>query len=65
MKDTTMEQIRTYTVADVLARLGDTNIQLVDIRDVRELADGTTIAEHFARRAGNDSLPVHQDQRVF
>ena len=35
-----MAQVTTYTVAEVVARLADPAVQLVDIRDVRELADG-------------------------
>ena len=38
--DEAMEQVKTYSVADVVARLDDPRLQLVDIRDVRELADG-------------------------
>jgi rhodanese-related sulfurtransferase len=30
-------EIRAYTVAEVLDRLGDPNLQLVDVRDIREL----------------------------
>ncbi len=48
--DQAMEEIRTYTVADVLPRLGDSNTQLVDIRDVRELADGTVVGAFHAPR---------------
>jgi len=35
--DEATAQITTYTVADVVARLGDPRLQLVDIRDPREL----------------------------
>jgi rhodanese-related sulfurtransferase len=35
--DEAMAQVKTYSVDDVLARLGDPQVQLVDIRDVREL----------------------------
>lgn len=45
-----MAQIRTYTVAEVLPRLGDAKTQLVDIRDVRELADGTVVGAFHAPR---------------
>ncbi len=48
--DQAMADIRTYTVADLLPRLGDANIQLVDIRDVRELADGTVVGAYHAPR---------------
>jgi hypothetical protein len=33
-----MAQVKTYTVPEVLARLHDPKVQIVDIRDVRELA---------------------------
>lgn len=45
-----MAEIRTYTVSEVLPRLGDPNTQLVDIRDVRELADGTVVGAFHAPR---------------
>jgi rhodanese-related sulfurtransferase len=35
--DEAMSQIKTYSVAEVTARLGHPDLQLVDIRDVREL----------------------------
>ena len=35
-----MAQVKTYTVGEVVARLGDPALQIVDIRDVRELNDG-------------------------
>ncbi|UFS55680.1 rhodanese-like domain-containing protein [Comamonadaceae bacterium M7527] len=38
-----MAQVTTYTVADVVARMGsDAGLQLVDIRDIRELTSGGT-----------------------
>ena len=39
--DEAMAQVRTYSVAQVRARLDDPATQIVDIRDIRELADGT------------------------
>lgn len=45
-----MQEIRTYTVAEVLPRLSDPKIQLVDIRDIRELADGTVVGAFHAPR---------------
>jgi rhodanese-related sulfurtransferase len=48
--DQAMAQIRTYTVAEVLPRLHDPAVQLVDIRDVRELADGTVLGAFHAPR---------------
>lgn len=48
--DEAMEEIRTYPVADVVARLDDPKTQLVDIRDVRELVDGTVVGAFYAPR---------------
>ncbi len=48
--DEAMEQITTYTVDEVRARLNDPDVQLVDIRDVRELADGTIVGAFHAPR---------------
>ena len=45
--DEAMEEIRTYTVADVVARLNDPSMQLIDIRDVRELSHGGTVPNAF------------------
>lgn len=36
-----MVVVKTYTVQEVLARLDDPAVQIVDVRDVRELAEGT------------------------
>jgi len=41
--DEASAQITTYTVEQVRARLGQTNLQLVDIRDVRELEREGTV----------------------
>lgn len=48
--DEAMEEIRTYPVASVVARLQDPTIQLVDIRDVRELVEGTIVHAYHAPR---------------
>ena len=36
-----MAEVKTYSVAEVQARLNDADVQVVDIRDIRELTDGT------------------------
>ncbi|APW41667.1 rhodanese-like domain-containing protein [Rhodoferax saidenbachensis] len=41
--DEATAQITTYSVAQVLQRLQDPKVQLVDIRDPRELQDGTAL----------------------
>ena len=48
--DEAMEEIRTYPVADVVARLNDPKTQIVDIRDIRELAEGTVVGAFHAPR---------------
>jgi rhodanese-related sulfurtransferase len=49
--DEAMAQVKTYSVPDVRARLGAPDLQLVDIRDVRELqAEGTVPGSYHAPR---------------
>ena len=48
--DEAMAQVTTYSVAQVLARQGDPKLQLIDIRDVRELKDGTVVGSVHAPR---------------
>ena len=48
--DEAMAQVTTYSVQGVRARLDDPNVQIVDIRDVRELADGTVVGAFHAPR---------------
>jgi rhodanese-related sulfurtransferase len=49
--DEAMAQVRTYSVAQVRERMGQPGLQLVDIRDVRELqAEGTVPGSYHAPR---------------
>jgi rhodanese-related sulfurtransferase len=49
--DEAMAQVRTYSVQEVRARTGDARLQIVDIRDVRELqAEGTVPGSYHAPR---------------
>ena len=48
--DDAMAQVKTYSVEDVKAKLGDARVQIIDIRDVRELADGTVLGAYHAPR---------------
>ena len=48
--DEAMAQVKTYSVDDVRAKLGDARVQIIDIRDVRELADGTVLGAYHAPR---------------
>ena len=48
--DQAMTEVKTYSVADVQARLADPKVQIVDIRDVRELSAGTVVGSFHAPR---------------
>ena len=48
--DEAMAQVTTYTVPAVQARMNDANVQIVDIRDIRELVDGTVVGAFHAPR---------------
>ena len=49
--DEAMEEVKTYTVEDVKARMSDPALQIVDIRDPRELErDGTVVGALLAPR---------------
>lgn len=49
--DEAMEEVKTYTVQDVQARMSDPALQIVDIRDPRELErDGTVVGALLAPR---------------
>jgi len=48
--DEAMAQVKTYSVGEVKARLNDPNVQIVDIRDVRELSAGTVTGSYHAPR---------------
>jgi rhodanese-related sulfurtransferase len=48
--DEAMAEVTTYSVGEVRARLGQPGVQIVDIRDVRELAGGTVAGAYHAPR---------------
>jgi rhodanese-related sulfurtransferase len=48
--DEAMAEVKTYSVAQVQQRLNDADVQIVDIRDVRELSDGTVVGAFHAPR---------------
>lgn len=48
--DEAMAQVTTYSVQDILARANDPTLQIVDIRDVRELNNGTVTQSVHAPR---------------
>ena len=48
--DQAMSEVKTYSVEDVRAKLGDASVQIIDIRDVRELVEGTVLGAYHAPR---------------
>jgi rhodanese-related sulfurtransferase len=48
--DEAMAQVKTYSVVEVQARLSDPAVQIVDIRDIRELTEGTVVGSFHAPR---------------
>ena len=48
--DEAMAEVRTYSVAQARARMHDAKVQIVDIRDVRELGPGTVVGSFHAPR---------------
>jgi rhodanese-related sulfurtransferase len=48
--DEAMAQVTTYSPAQVQVRLSDPAAQIVDIRDIRELAEGTVVGSFHAPR---------------
>ena len=48
--DEAMAQVKTYSVEEAKARLADPAVQVVDIRDVRELKAGTVVGSYHAPR---------------
>ncbi len=48
--DEAMAQVKTYSVEEARARMNDPKVQIVDIRDVRELTAGTVVGSFHAPR---------------
>ncbi len=48
--DEAMAQVKTYSVAEAKAKLHDPKVQIVDIRDIRELTPGTVVGSFHAPR---------------
>ena len=48
--DEAMAEVKTHTVPEVLAMLDDPKVHIVDIRDVRELKEGTVTGSTHAPR---------------
>lgn len=63
--DAATAQIKTYTVAEVQARLDDPNVQLVDVRDARELEREGIIPGAFHAPRGMIEFWVDPDSPYF
>lgn len=63
--DEAMAQVKTYSVADVRARLGQPGLQVVDIRDVRELQAEGTVPGSFHAPRGMLEFWVDPDSPYF
>jgi rhodanese-related sulfurtransferase len=48
--DEAMAQVNTYAVAEARSKLNDPKVQIVDIRDIRELNAGTVVGSFHAPR---------------
>jgi rhodanese-related sulfurtransferase len=48
--DEAMQEVKTYSIEEMRTRMSDSNVQIVDIRDVRELTNGTVVGSHHAPR---------------
>jgi rhodanese-related sulfurtransferase len=48
--DEAMAQVKTYSVQEVKAKLADPAVQIIEIRDVRELSAGTVVGSYHAPR---------------
>ncbi|MFT6591779.1 MAG: rhodanese-related sulfurtransferase [Rhodoferax sp.] len=48
--DEAMAQVKTYSVDEVVLLLSETQTQLIDIRDIRELTEGTMVGAFHAPR---------------
>ena len=63
--DEAMTQVTTYSVAEVQARLADPKIQIVDIRDVRELEREGTVPGALLAPRGMLEFWVDPDSPYF
>lgn len=63
--DEAMDQVTTYSVAQVRARLSEPNVQIVDIRDVRELEREGTVPGALLAPRGMLEFWVDPDSPYF
>jgi rhodanese-related sulfurtransferase len=63
--DEAMAEVTTYSVAQILERLGDPKLQIVDIRDPRELERGGTLPGALLAPRGMLEFWVDPDSPYF
>lgn len=63
--DEAMAQVKTYSVEEAKARLGDPNVQFVDVRDVRELEREGVISGAFPAPRGMIEFWVDPESPYF
>lgn len=63
--DEAMAQVKTYTVDEAKAKLGDPDVQFVDVRDVRELERDGVIPGAFSAPRGMIEFWVDPDSPYF
>jgi rhodanese-related sulfurtransferase len=63
--DQAMAQVKTYSVAEAQARLGDPDVQFVDVRDARELEREGVIPGAFSAPRGMIEFWVDPDSPYF
>ncbi|MES2102849.1 MAG: rhodanese-like domain-containing protein [Pseudomonadota bacterium] len=63
--DEAMAQVKTYTVQEAMAKLGDPKVQFVDVRDVRELEREGVIPGAFHAPRGMIEFWVDPDSPYF
>ncbi|HJV51212.1 MAG TPA: rhodanese-like domain-containing protein [Noviherbaspirillum sp.] len=63
--DEAMAQVKTYTVDEARAKLEDSNVQFVDVRDVRELERDGIIPGAFSAPRGMIEFWVDPDSPYF
>jgi rhodanese-related sulfurtransferase len=63
--DEAMAQVKTYSVGEAKAKLGDPNVQFVDVRDARELEREGVIPGAFSAPRGMIEFWVDPDSPYF
>ncbi|OWW19273.1 rhodanese-like domain-containing protein [Noviherbaspirillum denitrificans] len=63
--DEAMSQVKTYSVEEAKAKLGDPNVQFVDVRDVRELERDGVIPGAYPAPRGMIEFWIDPDSPYF